>query len=256
MFNQMTIIAVAASFFVASAAVNAQPVGLDNDRTEKANRDAGRLLKEALNAQAAWWNFPGFHAEIAVQSEGRNRTGRVIVEPDGRIHIEHLDPLAAQIARTHLSDLVCHLLCKQSRNKPAMSFVNTDSHPLLGKAVLRVSNGFEATRWIKDKKIQMTEQCHKDRKQINQFADHEKNQDGAFLPKIKVISNWNSGANKIDNITTVLVTWNRAGRFDVPKEIRVIAIDGKGQGAVVSNITISNVILEERTPLSLASKKQ
>ena len=137
-----------------------------------------------------------------------------------------------------------------------MSFVNTDSHPLLGKSVLRVSNGFEATCWVKDKKIQMTEQCHKDRKQIKQFADHEKNQDGAFLPKIKVISNWNSRANKVDNTTTVLVTWNRAGRFDVPKAIRVIAIDGKEHGAVVSSITINNVILEEQTPLSLASKKQ
>jgi hypothetical protein len=248
---------VTVAFLVTSAAVNAQPtVSPTNDRLEKANQDAARLLNEALDAQAAWWNFPGFHAEIVVRSKGRNRTGRVIVEPDGRIHLEHLAPHAAEFVRTHLSELVCHLLCKQSRYKPALSQVMTDSHPLLGKSVLRVTNGFDSTLWLKDKKVQMTERCHRDRKQIVQIAEHEQNQDGAFLPKIKVVSEWSSGTNKIDITTTVLVTWNRVGRFDVPKEIRVIAIHGNGHGAVVSSITINNLTMEERPPLPLASKKQ
>lgn len=255
MLNRMTIVAAIATFLVTSAAANAQPaVDRQQDRHEKENRDAARIFKEALDAQAAWRNFPGLHAEVIVKSEGRCRMGRVIVEPDGRIHIEHLDPLAAEFVRTHLSDLVCQLLRKRTQPIQVVSLVKTDSHPLLGKSELAVSTGFDAKCWVRDKKIQLTEQTHKDRKLIVQVAEHEKNQDGAFLPAIKIASEWR--ADKIDETKTVLVAWNRVGQFDMPREIRIIAISGKSRGAVVSTISISSVALEERPPLSVVSKKE
>jgi hypothetical protein len=47
-------------------------------------------------------SFPGFTAEVEVCLDGRVRRGRVIVGPDGRIHLEHLDPAAARWCRRQL----------------------------------------------------------------------------------------------------------------------------------------------------------
>jgi hypothetical protein len=223
------------------------------------NQDADRLLAEALAAQATWWNFPGFHAEVTVMVDGRSRQGRIIVAPDGRVHVEHLDRTAADLVRTRLADIACARLGKQSASNRFCYFASTGDHAQFGKAVIPWSDPIGSTCWVRQKQIQMTQQRFKDRKEIVQLVDSEKNQEGALLPKVVVASQWDPGTNQIKKTTTVLVAWKRTGRFDLPDTIRVICageaqVNGKALGAAVSTITLSGVKLEEPPLLSTANK--
>jgi len=50
--------------------------------------------------------FPGFTAEVVVTLDGRTRFGRVIVEPDGVVHVEHLDEATAAWVGAELTTLM------------------------------------------------------------------------------------------------------------------------------------------------------
>jgi hypothetical protein len=60
-------------------------LSVSDDARAKLEGDPGRLVADALVAEATWCAFPGFVGELEIKYNGNVSYGRLIVTPDGRV---------------------------------------------------------------------------------------------------------------------------------------------------------------------------
>ena len=86
--------------------------------------DANRLIAETRAEEVVWHGFSGFVADIEVELEGRAAHGRVIVQSDGRICLEHFPNRLSHWATERLCRVIQQRLVEFVPAQKAWMFVN------------------------------------------------------------------------------------------------------------------------------------
>jgi hypothetical protein len=181
----------------------------------KADPEAVRLLEEARMARAHWRNFPGFAADLAVESDGRTATGKVIVGADYKLALDGFDKDTEAAVQRELGSTVGHRRDTSGEPTPPCVFDPAGDNAL-GRSVRILGDKFESAYRIRDKELTVVQRTMPNQKFTILTLENVKNAEGKLLPSAHVVQYF-------DNKTGVLVksdanfhTYKRVGEFDLP----------------------------------------
>jgi hypothetical protein len=219
-----------------------------------ADRQADQLVFEAADASAGWNCFPGFLADFEVQRGGRKCLGRVIVEPNGRVHIEHVAGDYRRWSDDHVCKIVRGRLPADHEPKKSWAFASTQKpRDPIGRCVYPADNPFGELHWIRERQIHAIDFRSGKQKHRLTTLKTEKNVDGKHLPAALVLHSWNSRTQELESTETTLLSWRRVGRFDLPATIDVLSTDSRAETSS-GRIVISNHRLLDSTDAQLAGR--
>jgi hypothetical protein len=206
-----------------------------------ADPEATKLLADARAARAAWENFPGFSADVEVNVDGKVSKGTVAVDAKGKVALQVDDPAAAAWARRVLASVVSHRLAGPEENTPCAFADDNATHPL-GRAVRVVGDEFDSSYRVRDRQILVVNRTMKDTRFTITVLENRANAEGKFLPAHYVVNYWDAKGG-LSRSEAHRQTWQRFGRFDLPREAFVLATEAGKQDARC--LTLSNLRLPE-----------
>lgn len=212
------------------------------------------LVARASNASASWRGFAGFIADLEVEQGGRKSSGRIIVDPEGLVHIEHVSAIHRRWAIERLGTVVRGRLSVVRYAKKSWMFATPqDRREPRTRGVCLKSDPFGQCCWIRDDQVQVIDSRSAKQKHRLTTLKTEKNPDGKFLPTALVLHSWNSRTEELESSETTLLSWQRVGRFDLPASIDVLP-SGSCAETAAGRIVLSNHFLFESNDAHLAGR--
>jgi len=212
------------------------------------------LVARASNASASWRGFAGFIADLEVEQGGRKSSGRVVVDPEGLVHIEHLSVIHRSWAIERLGTVVRGRLSAGSDTKKSWTLATPqDCREPRTRGVYAKGDPFGQCYWIRDDQVQVIDSRSAKQKHRLTTLRTEKNPDGKFLPTALVLLSWNSRTEELESSETTLLSWRRVGRFDLPTAIDVLP-SGSCAETAAGRMVLSNHFLFESNNAHLAGR--
>jgi hypothetical protein len=191
----------------------------------KVKVDANRLIAGAVAAEATWRAFPGFVADLEIERNGVVSQGRLIVERDGRVFVELVPESHRDWAFEHLGWIVGQRLPKDDLLMKNWTFVNfPGERKRTGYAVCSIDAPFGPCHWIRNQRFQAVDIRLTKTKQRLTTLKTERNPENKHLPTAQVLHLWNARTKALEATETILLSWRRVGRFDLPATIQVLAV--------------------------------
>jgi hypothetical protein len=209
-----------------------------------ANPEATRLLADARAARATWVGFPGFKADVEVNVDGKAVAGKVEVDAKGKVTL-HLEGDAKNWARRTLESIVGHRLDNSAALNTPCAFVDeVKTHPL-GRAIRVLEDEFHSSYRIRDRQvIVVNRQAGPVRFSIT-VMENRQSAEKRFLPACYVVNTWDAKTDTLKSSATHHNTWQRVGKFDLPRSAMVVTATGGKLEA--RSIKLSKVeLLEEK----------
>lgn len=203
----------------------------------KANPEATKLLADARAARATWRDFPGFTADLEVNVEGKVTTGKLEVSRKGAVKLE-LGGEGAGWARRTLESIIGHRLDNSAALKTPCAFVDeVKDHPL-GRAIRVLNDEFHSSYRIRDRQVIVVNRQAGTVRFTITVMENELNAEKHFLPACYVVNTWDLKGEALRSSATHHQTWQRVGKFDLPRTATVVtATAGKQE---VRGIKLSN----------------
>jgi hypothetical protein len=217
----------------ASAGTGAKPA---------ADPAATRLLADARAARAVWENFPGFSADVEVNVDGKVSRGRVTVDAKGKVALQADDPAAEQWARRVLGSVVAHRMAGGEGETPC-AFAGGDADHPLGRAVRVVDDEFDSSYRVRDRQILVVNRTMKDARFTITVLENRLMEGKQYLPVYYVVNYWDAKGGALTRSEAHRQTWERVGRFDLPRAVFVLTAGAGGQEA--RSLTLSDLRLAE-----------
>ncbi len=216
--------------------------GQDN-KAGKADPAATKLLADARAARANWVKFPGFTADVEVNLDGRVARGTLQVNAGGKVELK-LDGGNAEAeawARRQLSSLVAHRIDGAAEMQTPCAFGDDNAAHPLGRAVRVLNDELHSSYRIRDRQIiEVNRQMPEVRFTIAVLENHV-NEEKQFLPACYVVNTWDRKTDALKSSDTHHQTWQRVGKFDLPRTVTVVtATAGKLEAR---SIKLSNLKL-------------
>jgi hypothetical protein len=184
--------------------------------------EATRLLAEARAARASWSHFPGFTADVEVNSDGKVSRGSVVVSSEGKVKFEGLEKQAEIWAKHNLASTVSHRLDDNTpRDTPCAFADNVEQHPM-GRAIRVLNDELHSGYRVRDKQITEVNRTMKDRRFTISVLENRPNAEGKFLSAAFVVNYWSLESGELLRTETNHQTWTRVGKFDLPVEALVL----------------------------------
>jgi hypothetical protein len=181
-----------------------------------ADAEATRLLAEARAARASWSHFPGFTADVEVNSDGKASRGTVVVTAEGKVKFEGLERGAETWAKHNLASTVSHRLDDNTPHDTPCAFADdVEQHPM-GRAIRVLNDELHSGYRIRDKQITEVNRTMKDRRFTISVLENRPNAEGKFLSAAFVVNYWNLETGELLRTETNHQTWTRVGKFDLP----------------------------------------
>ena len=184
-----------------------------------ADIDATQFVAETRSAEVVWHGFPGFVADIEIEWDGKNALGRIIVQPDGRIYLEHLPEHHRNWAQHRLCPLIQQRLAEFVPTQQVWMFVNSPK----GRAVCRSDAPFGPCIWIENNRMVAIDVRVASSKQRLTTLKTQHNRDGKSLPIAQVSHCWNTRTCALEATETTLLAWDRVGGFDLPASLQILS---------------------------------
>jgi hypothetical protein len=223
------------------------------DDKPAADPAATKLLAEARAARASWTNFPGFTADVAVNTDGKIARGTVTVGADGKVKIDGLDKSVESWAKGSLASIVGHRLDDGSpaHETPCAFADNVEHHPM-GRAIRVLNDELHSSYRIRDRQITEVNREMKDRRFTISVLDNKPNAEGKFLSANFVVNYWSLENGDLLRSETTQQTWTRVGKFDLPAVSLVLTAAKQKSGEAekepaTRSLTLSNHKLLELT---------
>jgi hypothetical protein len=231
--------------FLTIAAVSSVAVAADTKPA--ADSVATKLLAEARAARAVWQGFPGFSADVEVNIDGKVHKGRAEVDADGKVTVQLPDEAAAIWARRSLGSIVGHRLPgSPGEETPCVFAAGDNPHHPLGRAVQVVNDEFHSSYQIRDRQIIVVNRAMKDARFTITVLENRANEQGHFLPAHYIVNYWDLKSGQLTRAESHHQTWQRVGRFDMPRGVLVVT--GKAGGQEARSLTLTHVRLNEPRP--------
>jgi hypothetical protein len=214
---------------------------------ERKDADPGAvaLFEEALAARATWRDFPGFHAAITGNLDGRMFEGTITIDAKGKIAFSDSDPSAEESVsswvREQLESIVLHRLVvparSEPRSKPVLRFGEPrDDHPL-GRLLIFDGGRFASSYRVKDKQIFVVNRHVGKENMTITVLDNDRNAEGLFLPRSYTVQYWDAATGELKRTETVQERWQRVGQWDLPA--RHTAMQATATGLCVRSFSLT-----------------
>jgi hypothetical protein len=217
------------------------PAGDKDDKKEgkkQADPEATKLLAEARAVRAHWAGFPGFTADLEVNSEGKVEKGRVEVSADGKVTVMVADPEANGWVLRQLASTVAHRLDDSAGLNSPCAFADDNADHPLGRAVKVLDDESHSSYRIRDRQVIVVNRQMKDARFTITVLENQVNAEKKFLPVCYVVNTWDGKTAALRSSVTHHQTWQRVGKFDLPLAATMVeAAAGKqeARGLKLSN---------------------
>jgi hypothetical protein len=179
---------------------------------------ATKLLADARAARALYHDFPGFRAGIEVNLDGKATRGQVEVSDKGKADLKLDNTDAARWAKNTLESLIGHRLGGGPEEETPCSFVDSDEHHPLGRAIRVLNDEFHSSYRIRDRQVIAVNRQVPGARFTITVMENVLTKEKKFLPVSYVVNTWDAKTNALTSSETHHQTWQRIGAFDLPKE--------------------------------------
>jgi Protein of unknown function (DUF3386)/Domain of unknown function (DUF4198) len=190
--------------------------------TPKSDPLATKLLADARAARAQWVKFPGFSADAEVNIDGKISTGKVRVEPTGKVHFEKLDSDAEAWAKRQLSSVVAHRIDDSASLDTPCAFTDGDAANPLGRAIRVLNDELHSSYRVRDQQIIVVNRQMPTARFSITVLENRKNKEGKYLPASYVVHYWDTKTGDLQKTEAHSHTWTRMDGFDLPVTAYVI----------------------------------
>ncbi len=209
--------------------VVAAVVGLAQAEKPEADKsqaeDAQQVMVRAHEARAQWKDFPGFEAELWLQSNGKHLVRDVVVTPELKVKWNEPIPVEFVPLKRRFESVVQHRAATDEYRFDVEFVAEQASHPL-GRLIRFRNDPMHSQYRIRGDLIA---QVSRDMGPLHftiSVLDAVRNAQGKYLPRVYTVSFWNRKSGLLVRSTTVMLEWKRQGRWDLPLTIRSITTQG------------------------------
>ncbi len=176
---------------------------------------AAELLRSAREARAVWDDFPGFTADLVVQYNDEQATGKVVISADGDVILKVPSFAGSEWLQTYLESVVQHRMPGDPEGETVRYAGEPDGHPLGRKIALGDGEQDSVYRIGQDVVREVNRRAGPGRFTIS-VLEVQRNQEGKYLPVYYTMTFWNA-AGKVTSTSTTQDSWVRVGGFDLPR---------------------------------------
>lgn len=213
----------------------------DKEAKTEGDPAATKMLADARAARAVWKDFPGFTADVAINTDGKTTKGTVAVNPKGDVTLRLPDGAPSPWAQRTLASVVGHRLDDGGGPDTPCAFEDDNADHPLGRAVRVLSDEFHSSYRIRDRQVIVVNREMKDARFSITVLENETNKEGKFLPACFVVNTWDA-TGALTSSETHHQTWKRADVFDLPESVLVVTAAGDGKQEARS-LKLSNLRL-------------
>ncbi|MCE9546052.1 MAG: DUF3386 family protein [Planctomycetia bacterium] len=230
-----------------TVAVAATPAAAHADAAPAESAKA--LLAKARAARAVWTEFPGFTADLAVQTDNETATGKLVVSGDGKVDVQIEKWQDMPWLKQQLRSIVQHRMPDGSLGDGA-EYVDQLTHPL-GRNIRLTEAAMSSDYRIREDVVAQVTRTMGSKRFVISVINVMRNSEGKYLPTVFTVSNWDQKSGSLLTSETVTHAWTRVGKFDLP--VRIADIE-TGSGVYrARNVELSNHRLN---PASATAKRQ
>jgi hypothetical protein len=216
--------------------------GANEDAKATADPAATKLLADARAARAAYHDFPGFTAEVAVNIDGKVTRGQAEVNNKGKVTLKLDSPDAEKWAKGTLASIIAHRLDNgASEGDTPCAFADQDEHHPLGRAIRVLNDEFHSSYRIRDRQVLVVNRHVPGARFTITVLKNIETKDKKFLPASFVVNTWDAKTDALTSSEAHHQTWQHVGAYELPKEtLTVKASAGKmeSRSLLLSNIQL------------------
>jgi hypothetical protein len=219
------------------------PTGAEERSPSKGDSAATKLLADARAARALYHDFPGFHADVEVNLDGKVTRGRVEVSDKGKVTLQLDDAGAETWAKHMLASIVGHRLDNgAAEGETPCAFVDEVAHHPLGRDIRVLNDEFHSSYRIRDRQVIVVNRHVPGSRFTITVMENILTKEKKFLPACYVVNTWDAKTDTLTSSETHHQTWQRVGAFDLPREtLTVKATAGKLESRCIK---LSNIHLK------------
>jgi hypothetical protein len=203
-----------------------------------ADPEATKLLAEARAARANWDNFPGFSADMEINSDGKVFKCPVQIDAKGEVHFKLADEAVSHWARRQLASLAGHRLDNSTDLHSSCAFADSVADHPLGRAIRVLDDEFHSSYRIRDRQVIVVNRSTKDSRFTITVLENKLNEENRYLPVAYIVNYWDLKSEELKRSDAHHHVWRRVGTFDLPALLTVVtALPGKQEAR---SIKLSN----------------
>src|SRR5947209_12547360 len=165
-------------------------------RAAEPDPDATKLLAEARAARAVWENFPGFTADLVVNTDGKEVKGKLHVDEAGKVKFEGIGAAESELALPTVKSIVAHRLPLDLKQPTPCRFASDDARHPLGREVVVLSDELHSSYRIRGREIVVVNRVMKDSRFTTTVLESLTNAEGKLLSSSYVVDYWGT-ANEL-----------------------------------------------------------
>jgi hypothetical protein len=202
------------------------PVWGDEAKKTTEDAEASKLLAAAIAQRATWADFPGFHAKVTINDDGKVTHGVVEVARSGKVSLKMKGDEQAW-AKSTLASIVGHRMAgPTAENRCAFADDMTD-HPL-GRALKVLNDEFHSSYRVRDNQVIEVNRSMGNLRFTITVLKNNLNAEKKYLPASYVVSYWDAKSGVLKKSQAHHNAWKRVGKYDLPaRAVVVTAEDGK-----------------------------
>lgn len=213
---------------------------------EDADQEAVDLFQKAIDARAAWKNFPGFQAEIAGDYDGRPFSGTVEVAKTGAVNLKIDQDVAVSWVESEIKSLTNHRIESSRPGTPVLRFADHDVHNPLGRLITFVGGHMASSYRVKDDQLMTVNRRFDDSNMTITMLENQKTAEGKFLPHLYNVQYWDATTGELLRTESFENGWQRVANFDLPKLNRVITSSASGLTVRAMHLSKHQLLTESK----------
>jgi len=203
---------------------------------------ATALLAEARAARASWDNFPGFTADLEINTDGKVFKTKLTVAAGGKVTLDGVTDDKLAWAQRSLASMVGHRLPGSAARTPCAFVDDVADHPL-GRAVRPLEDEFHSSYRVKGPVIAVVNRHQGDVRFTITSLETMLNAEKKVLPVSYVVDTWDAKSGALKSSEAHRQGWVRVGAFDLPTG--VLTVLSKADGQETRRLTITNHALSK-----------
>jgi hypothetical protein len=205
--------------------------------------EAIALFNDAVAHRAAWFNFPGFTADVSGSVDGRPYSGKVAVSRSGAIDLEVDDPVARDWLQDQLDSLITHRMAPPpadaatAQSGPRLRFGEENHEHPLGRLLMVEGDRMGSSYRVKDHQLTVVNRRMGKSNMTITIVENETTPEGRFLPHSYVVQYWDAETGRLRSSEIVQERWQRAGSLDLPAQHSVTKASENGLSVRTARFT-------------------
>jgi len=207
-------------------------------KTPAGDITAMETLVRARDGRAMWTKFPGFSADLTVNSGKEEIKGTMTIDENGTVELEMPASDTKDWVEEQLNTLVQHRMPEGEVAEGNVTFVEEKGEHPLGR-LIDLGDGDQASRYrIKDDVLLEVNRSMGPLRFTISVLEIEWNAENKYLPRSFTMNFFDAKSGELKSSLGYFNSWKRVESFDLPDKI--IEVDAQKGGASTREIVFSN----------------